>query len=355
MNYIKWAEPDIGEEEMESVVTSLKSRWVGSNGPMVRQFEHDFAVKVGARYAIAVSNGTCALLAALFAFRARKENIRVGVPTFTFIASANTSWEVGRDIRLIDCNKRTWNIEKDLIPSDINVLMTVDVGGLPCDYNSLKDLGVPIIADSAESIGAQYKGSLIGTQADVHCFSLHRAKIITTGEGGMITTDDEELYDEMRAWVNHGYEPARKKWEYKHSTRALNFRMTELEAAVGIAQLKKLDRYVDERRKKATVYKGIIGEMAEYQEEPEDYLHPYFFFGMLINKDPDWFCMEMLDRQIEVKTWTPVHRQKPYSQMGNNLPNADWVASKVVLLPIHNRLGEKDVEYVAETAKRLLK
>jgi len=354
MKYIKWAEPDIGDEEIESVVTSLKS-WVGSNGPMVKQFEKDFAKKVGARYAIAVNNGTSALLAALFAFRSRMGSIKVGVPTFSFIASANTSWEVGGDIRLIDCNKKTWNIENALVPADIDLLMTVDVGGLPCDYDSFKDLGVPIIADSAESAGAWYKRRLIGSQADVHCFSLHRAKIITTGEGGMITTNDEELYELMRAWVNHGYDPTRRKWEYKHIMRALNFRMTELEAAIGIVQLKKLGRYVSERQRKASIYRDIIGELVEYQEEPRDCVHPYFFFGILIKKDTDRFCEEMLSKQIEVKTWAATHKQKPYLHLGKNLPNADWVSSKIVLLPIHNRLSEKDTEYVAETARRLLK
>jgi len=354
MKYIKWDEPDIGNEEIESVVTSLESGYVGSNGPMVRQFEQDFAKKVGTRYAIAVNNGTSALLTALLAFRSRMGSIRVGVPTFGFIASANTASEVGSAVRLIDCNKKTWNIENDLVPADINLLMTVDVGGLPCDYDSLKALGVPTIADSAESVGALYKGKVIGTQADVHCFSFQTSKIITTGEGGMVTTNDEELYELMRAWVNHGYDPDKKQWEYKHTMRALNFRMTELEASVGIVQLKKLDRYVNERRKKASIYRDIIAELVEYQEEPKDCVHPYFFFGILIKKDQDRFCEAMYRMGIEVKTWAPAHRQKPYRHSGENFPNADWISSKIVLLPIHNRLSEEDAQYIAETARALL-
>ncbi len=354
MKHIRWDEPDIGDEEIESVVASLKSRWVGSNGPMVGQFEADFAGRVGARYAIAVNNGTSALLAALYALRTRMGKITVGVPTFTFIASANTALEVAGDIRLIDCRKETWNIEKDLVPRDIDALMAVDVGGLPCDYDSLKELGVPVIADSAESAGAHYRGKPVGSQADVHCFSFHRAKIMTTGEGGMITTDDGELYELMRAWANHGYDPSREKWQYRHTMIALNFRMTELEAAIGVAQLKKLDRYVAERRRKAAVYREIIGGRADYQEEAEGCWHPYFFFGALIRKDPDWFCREMQKMGIEVKTWSPVHRQKPYIHLGSNLGNADWVSARVVLLPIHNRLTEEDVAYVAEAARGLL-
>lgn len=353
VKHYNWDEPDIGEEEIQSVLTSLKSRWVGSNGPMVRQFEQDFANKVGAKYAIAVNNGTSALLAALYAFKVKMGSLRVGVPTFTFIASANTAAEAGRSIKLIDCNKKTWNIEKGLIPPDINLLMTVDVGGLPCDYDSLKQLGIPIVADSAESAGALYKRKLIGTQADVHCFSLHRAKIITSGEGGVVTTDNSELYELMRSIANHGYAPERKPWEYKHTIRAFNFRMTELEAAVGIVQLKKLERYVRERRKKASIYRQIIGNLAEYQDEPDNSVHPYFFFGIIINKNQDWFCEEMGKAGIVVKTWTPVHLQKPYLQ-NKKLRNAEWISDKIVLLPIHNRLSEDDTAYIAETARRLL-
>lgn len=353
MKKILWDEPDIGDEEIASVMSTLKTRWVGSNGPMVKQFEQEFAQKVGAKYAIAVNNGTSALMTALLAYKVKMGKLTVGVPTFTFIASANISMEVAGDIRLIDCSKKTWNIEKGFIPKDINILMPVDVGGLPCEYDPLKELGIPIVADSAESMGGIYKGKLIGTQADVHCFSLHRAKIITCGEGGMITTNNEELANLMRSLANHGYDATRLPWEYKHNIRAYNFRMTELEAAVGLAQLKKLERYVNERRKKAKIYREIICELAEYQEEPPDCVNPYFFLGILIKKDQRWFCEEMEKLGITVKTWTPVHQQVPYKQFGK-LPNADWIAKKVILLPIHNRLSEEDTTFIAETTRRLL-
>ncbi|MFC1589928.1 DegT/DnrJ/EryC1/StrS family aminotransferase [Candidatus Omnitrophota bacterium] len=355
MKYIKWDQSDIGNEEIESVVGSLRSGYVGSNGPMVKQFEQEFASEVGAEYAIAVCNGTAALLTALYAFRSRIGGLKVGVPTFSFIASANTAAEAGDAIKLIDCSMKTWNIERALIPSGINLLMSADIGGLPCDYNALKSSEIPIIADSAESIGAMYRKKPIGSQADVHCFSFHRAKIITTGEGGMVTTNDKELYELMRSLVNHGYDPIRKKWEYKHKMRAFNFRMTEVEAAIGTIQLKKLKKYVDERRKRARIYRDIIGELAEYQDEPKDRVHPYFFFGMLIKKDRDTFCDEMDKKGIEVKTWTPAHKQKPYMNTGESFSNADRVGGSIVLLPMHNKLTGEEAEYIAETARKLLK
>lgn len=354
MKHIRWAEPNIGDEESAAVAASIESGWVGSNGPMVRQFENAFAEKVGACYAIAVNNGTSALLAALLAFKHKWGIFNVAVPTFTFIASANTVSMVG-NIDLIDCDMKTWNIKKDYVPPGYSdLLMTVDVGGLPCDYDSLRDLGTPTIADSAESLGAKYKGKPIGTQADVHCFSFHTAKIITTGEGGMITTDDWNLFTTMRSIVNHGYAFDKKTWEYKHAIEALNFRMTDLEAAVGLVQLKKLDKYVEERRKKAAIYREILGNSVQYQQEPENCFHPYFFFGILIDIDTNIFCEQMLSSGIETKTWTAVHRQRPYAHLRGHWPNADLISKRIVLLPIHNRLGEEDVAHVAKTAKGIL-
>jgi len=351
MSKIKWDEADISEEEERAVRDTVRSGYVGGNGPQVKEFEKKFAAKVQAKYAIATNNGTSALLCALQALK-RNQEIRVGVPTFTFIASVNTSAKEAKAIHLLDCDLRTWNIRKAFCHGLFNILMAVDVGGLPCPYNELGELGHPIIADSAESVGAYYQGKPIGSQGDIHCFSFHRAKIITTGEGGMITTSHKALYEYMYQLTNHGYDPKRKPWEYKHSERAFNYRMMELQAAIGLVQLKKLDRYVKERQEKAKIYKDIIGCKAGYQFTPKDCLHPYFFFGMLIDSQEE-FCKKMYSKGIEVKTWTPVHKQPIYSTK-RSYPNADYIAERIVLLPIHNKLNEEDVKYIAEQARSLL-
>ncbi len=240
----------------------------------------------------------------------------------------------------------------DRVPDDIDVLMAVDVGGLACDYDTLKELGLPIVADSAESAGATYQGQPVGAQADVHCFSLHRAKIIAAGEGGMVTTDDTELYGLMRRIANHGYAEDKGPWGYRHDIRGFNFRMTELEAAVALAQLSKLDRYVYERRRKAAIYREALGDVCRFQSDDEG--HPYFFFGALIEGDPDWLCAEMDRRGIDVKTWTAVHKQPLYSHLPGYFPNADYISEHVVLLPIGNTLDERDARYVAGVARELL-
>jgi len=352
---IRWDESDIGRDERKLVLDVLDSGYVGSNGPYVRRFEAEFAEKMGVKHAIAVNNGTSALLCALYAFRDEMKDPRVAVASFTFIASVNTASEVFRRVVLTDCDRGTWNVERELIPAKTNLILPVDVGGLPVDYDLLKEIGVPILADSAESAGGKYKGKPVGSQADVHTFSFHRAKIITTGEGGMVTTNRDDLHERMRAIGNHGYDARRKPWQYKHSRRAFNFRMTEIQAAIGVAQLHKLDRYVEERRKKARMYREIIGDRVVYQEEPRGSFHPYFFFGVMVPRDLGTFCRQMQESDIQVKTWTPAHIQEPYKSPKLRLPNSEYVSRHLVLLPIHNRLSYEQVERVAGETKRILR
>ncbi|MEM3714987.1 MAG: DegT/DnrJ/EryC1/StrS family aminotransferase [Nitrososphaeria archaeon] len=345
---IAWDIPDISDEEIKAVTNSISSRWVGSNGELVRRFEKDLSHKLNVKYTIAVNNGTSALLCALLAMKEINPSLIIGVPTFTFIATANTASFIGDEVKFIDCSRETWNISAENIPRDINLIIPVDVGGLPVDYDSIKDFNIPIISDSAESMGSKYKGKLIGSQADIHVFSFHRAKIVTTGEGGAITTNNKELYEIMWSICNHGYDPSKKPWQYRHIRLGFNFRMTELEAAVGIEQLKKLEKYVKERNEKAEIYKDIIGDKVDYQQVPKNCVHNYFFFGIVLKEmDVDEFCLEMWKRNIEVKSWTPCHLQK-HMLTSDKFENAEWLARRVALLPIHNKLKEEDVKKVAE-------
>jgi len=351
----KWDLPDIGEEEIRAVTEAIRNGYIKGSGSLVKEFENRFARKLRVKYALATSNGTTALLCALQAWRYRLNKLKIGVPTLTFIATANTADEIGKRIRLLDCDSKTWNITRKKIPDGINLLMPVDVGGLSCDYDDLRRKGIHMIADSAESCGGKYKGKYIGSQAEIHTFSFHRAKIITTGEGGMVTTNRRDLYDLMKKLINHGYSNFKTPWEYRHNFKAFNYRMMDLQAAIGIEQLKKLDRYVMERREKARIYKDILGNLVEYQEEPRNCYHPYFFFGILVKNGKNLFCKEMLGKGIETKTWTPVHRQLIYADLDTGFPIADGISSRLVLLPIGNKLGPEDIKEIGETARKLLR
>lgn len=360
--FIPWACPDIGEEEIQAVAEAVKSTWIGGNGPLTREFEQKIREKLNVNHAIAVSNGTSALMCALQAFLQKLgKNLAVGIPTFTFVATANAAFAVCGTPILFDLDVKTWNIDKCTIIKNrenhkiLDLVMPVDVCGNPVNYDELKKLGLPIIADSAEAMGACYKGNPVGNQADVHCFSLHSAKIITTGEGGLITTNDAELYELMCSLVNQGYGGKKEPWEYIHQNIGFNYRMTEMQSALGLVQLRKLDRYVKGRREKAKIYMDILGEKVGYQTPIRYSKHPYFIFAILV-KNQIKFCKEMYKSGVQVKvTWLPVHKQPFYKGLykGESFPEAEWIAGNVVSLPIWNGLNEEKIKYIAETARKV--
>ena len=349
---VSWSKPDFTEEEISAGIDSLRN-YIGANGPNVELFEKELAQVVGSKYAIGVNNGTSALLVTLMCMREKykkKEKFCVGVPSFTFIASANSSKEIFGDVKLLDCDLNSWNITSDNIKEEIDLLMSVDVGGLSCDYDNLKRSNIPIIADSAESLGSEYKGKLVGTQVPFHCFSLHRAKIVSCGEGGIITTNDEELYDLARSFTNHGYSKVKKEHEYIHSNFGLNFRMNDIQAAIARVQLKKLPKYVQHRNKIAQIYKTELANLFKFQEFDEQVCrNNYFFFGVLTDKRDELLRL-LLENKIEVKTWTAVHKQTIWNT-DNNLFNASEISDKIILLPIHNTITENEVAYVIDTLK----
>ena len=254
-------------------------------------------------------------------------------------------------MKLLDCEKKTWNTGVSNI-KDLDLLMTVDVGGLPCDYSKLKNLNIPIIADSAESLGSSIDGETIGNQASMHCFSLHRAKIVSCGEGGIISTNCDDLNLAARSFLNHGYASYKKSHEYIHDRYGLNFRMADVNAAIARVQLKKLNKYVNHRNHIANIYKKELTGLVEFQQyDSNRFGHNYFFFGILV-ENRDIVLSYLLDKGIEVKTWTAVHKQPIWKQTG--LPTASNISDKVLLLPIHNTISELEVMYVIEKLKDIL-
>lgn len=362
--FIPWAMPEIREEEIEAVAESVRSTWIGGNGPLMREFADKFAKKIGVKYALPVSNGTSALICAFQALK--NQSLRglkhVGAPTFTFLATINVACYMSNMVSLLDCDKDNWNVKLPCCGkyNNYDLMMPVDVAGLPINYDIIQRVfRKPILADSAEAVGSKYKGKYVGSQATVHTFSFHSAKVITTGEGGMVTTNDESLYNVMKAITNQGYSGKKKPWEYLHPYVGFNYRMAEPQAALGLVQLKKLDRFVMERIERARIYKDIIGDLAQYQSVPKYSQHNYFIFGMLIPPDiQDEFCAKMLKNDIQVKvTWRPAHRQPCFSELFHDAKcaNADWVWKRIVSLPNWNGLSEEDTKYIAEIARRILK
>lgn len=353
---VAWSKPDFQQEELDAANESLKN-YIGGNGPNVEKLEEEFAKSVGSKYAVAVNNGTSALLVSLMCLREEMGyNKTVGVPSFTFIASANSSKQVFENVKLLECESDTWNLDPLKVSQDIDLIMAVDVGGLSCDYARLAELNLPIIGDSAESLGSTIDGKVVGTQADLHCFSLHRAKIVSCGEGGMITTNSQKYADLARSLVNHGYCKEKKGHEYCHDNFGLNFRLSDVHAAIARVQLRKLDQYVEHRNKIANIYKSELGDLVQFQEFDDRFMSNYFFFGAMV-KNRDDVLSKLMSKDIEVKTWTAVHKQSIWhSATGplKNLPKSDKISDEIILLPIHNTITEGEVEYVISNLRKIL-
>lgn len=352
---VNWSSSALGQEEFSAAYNSMYQH-VGAGGPQVEQLEIEFAKEVEATHAIATCNGTAALTVMLMCMREQiGDDITVGVPTFTFAATANAAANVfdQENIKLLDCNRDTWNLD-DYYDADIDLLVSVDVGGLSCDYNMLKKLYTHIIADSAESLGSTHNGDPVGTQVLMHCFSMHSAKIISCGEGGMITTNDNKLAKMARSFVNHGYAEDKMSYEYKHDKLGLNFRMTDVHASMARIQLGKLEKFIRHRNEIADFYKSEIGHLVKVQEW--DRVHErsnYFFYGILCD-NRNKVIAHMADRGVRCKTWTAVHQQPAWDWQQTSCPVATKIANSIVLLPIHNMLTEAEMQYVVDMIKQVL-
>jgi perosamine synthetase len=348
---VNWAEPDMGEEEAEAAKEAVASNFIGGNGPRVKEFEKKFADKVGAKYAVAVTNGTAALILAMQALREQGLKLSFLVPTLTFYATGATAKEMGK-LYFSDCNRETWNMDK-VSENTANILVPVDVCGLPVDYDILKKSNKVILADSAESIGSLYKQKAIGSQATIHTFSLHASKVITTGEGGMVCTNSEELNTLLRAISNQGYENP-PKYVYEHRHLGFNYRMSEVHAAIGLVQLGKLDKYVKARREKAAVYRDILGDLVGYQVIPKYATPNFFLFCILVDNNYN-LCRDLEYNGINTKCmWTPLHQQQPLWSNAS-FPHAEYISKHALYLPIGNRLNEEDIKEIAHITRGLIK
>ena len=347
MKSINWDDQDIGSEEINAALKSL-SQGVGAKGENLELLEKEFQQRLDCKHAILVSNCTTALMTSLLALKEVYPEIKkIAVPSFTFIASTNAAKFVLDDVELVDCDLDNWNIRAEDVPKDVDVVMLVDVGGVPCDYDEFKKLGVHLIADSAESLGSTYKDQQIGTQVDIHCFSFQRSKIITSGEGGLITTNNDQLAEICRSIINHGYSTSKKSYEYIHNRFGFNFRMCDIEAAILREQLKKLDSYVERRNQVAQRYTKSLSSKFKVQIVPNYCRSNYFFYGIMVDpKIRNKMSEYLIENGIVIKCWTAVHQQELWKTSG--LPNATLISDSIILLPIHNKIADDEVNYIIQ-------
>jgi perosamine synthetase len=353
------AKPLIGEEEKRAVLAVLDSGMI-AQGPQVKAFEGAFAEMCGVKYAIATTSGTTALHVALLA-HGIGEGDEVITSPFTFIASANSILYTGARPVFVDIDPATFNINPDLIEAAITTrtkaILPVHLFGLSSDMDAIIAIaerhGLAIIEDACQSHGALYKGQRTGSFG-TGTFSLYPTKNITSAEGGMITTNDVNIDEESRVIRQHGM-----RRRYYHEELGFNFRMTDLHAAVGLAQLGKLEKFNHSRRENAKFFnerlEGVITPC-----EPAGYLHVYHQYTIRV---PDGKRDELRDHLriqgvgSEIYYPVPVHKQDFYTKkLGYNqsLPESERAASEVLSLPVHPALSQDDLETIVTAVNEFM-
>lgn len=343
--------PLMDEEEKRAVCEVLESRWL-AQGPRVAAFEKAFAEFCGTQYAIATSSGTTALQTAVLALGVGRGDEVITTP-FTFIASANAVLFAGAKPVFVDIDERTYNMNPDLIEAAITprtkAILPVHLFGHPCDIEAIMEIaarhGLAVIEDACQAHGATVRGRKVGTFG-VGCFSFYPTKNITTAEGGIITTNDAELTDRAQLLRNHG-----QRERYYHETIGYNFRMTEIQAAIGSVQLHKIEQFTATRRANAAyLTPRLEGVIVPY--EVPGCRHVYHQYVIRVPQGRDELAEHL--RRCGIATGIyyplPVHKQVAYQRLGyaDHLPVAEKVSREVLSLPIHPALTREDLERIVE-------
>ncbi len=370
MGFIPVNEPLLNGNEKKYLCECIDTGWISSEGPFVKEFEEKMAAIVNRRFGIAVTNGTAALEVAVQALNLH-EGDEVIMPTFTIISCAEAVVRVGAKPVLVDCDAQTFNmcaedVEKKITPRT-KAIMIVHLYGLPVDLDPILDVAkkhdLKVIEDAAEMHGQTYKGRPCGSFGDISIFSFYPNKHITTGEGGMVLTDDEALYERCKKIRNLCFEPDRR---YQHHELSGNYRFTNLQAAVGLAQLEKLDEFVEKKRYIGKYYterlqnvKGISLPIAktEYAE------NIYWVYGIVLGDDIPFDNVEMQKRLKEKGIgsrtffWC-MHEQPVLKDMGlfkgESYKHAERLARRGLYIPSGLALTDEQMKVVADSVVEIM-
>jgi len=361
--FIPVAVPHFAGNEKKYVDDCMDTTWISSAGKYVNQFEEKYAEFMGMKQAISCSNGTVALHVPLIALGLKPDD-EVLVPSLTYIATANAVRYCGATPVFVDCLPDTWNIDPEDIKRKITPrtkgIIPVHLYGNPCDMEAImliaKAHDLFVLEDAAECHGASFKGQKAGTFGDVATFSFFGNKIITTGEGGMIVTDNEELAKQMRILKGQGQDPERRYWFIEVG---YNYRMTNIEAAIGLAQLEQIDLHISNRRKVAEWYQEELKDMGNYvrfQKVTEGAESVWWMFSVLLKENTrisrDTLMGKLKDDGIETRPlFYPMHQMPVYEDKDAKCPISENVAANGLNLPTHALLSREDVRFICDKIK----
>ena len=369
-DFIPVNEPLLTGNEKKYLNECIDTGWISSEGPFVKKFEDAFSEKVDRKYGIAVANGTAALDIAVEALGI-SEGDEVILPTFTIISCIHQIIRSGATPVLVDSDPITWNMDVSQIEEKITektkAIMVVHIYGLPVDVDPVLELAkkynLKIIEDAAEMIGQTYKDNPCGSFGDISTFSFYPNKHITTGEGGMIVTDDEDLAEKCRSLRNLCF---KKEQRFVHDELGWNYRMTNLQAALGLAQLEQLDKFVEKKRTMGRMYSRLLKDVDDLQLplQKTDYAENiYWVYGIVLKDDIPFDAKEAMDKfkkhGVDTRPFFwPMHKQPVLQKMGlfkgEEYPVAEKIARKGFYIPSGLKLTKKQMEIVAETLKGIL-
>lgn len=363
-------EPLLDGNEKKYLTECIDTGWISSEGPFVKQFEEQFAARVGRRYGIAVSNGSVAIELAIAALKIAPGD-EVILPTFTIISCAAAIVRAGAVPVVVDCDPVTWNLDVHQLEAKITprtkAILVVHIYGLPTDLDPVIALanqyGLQIIEDAAEMHGQTYRDEPCGSFGAMSTFSFYPNKHITTGEGGMVVTDDPKLAERCRSLRNLCFQPQQR---FLHEELGWNFRMTNLQAALGVAQLERLDEFVARKRHMGKQYTEQLAEISQLQLPllQTDYAsNIYWVYGVVLKDEVPFDAKAAMDylRQFKIGSrpffWC-MHEQPVLKKMGlfhdESCPVAEKIARRGFYIPSGLALKDEQIDYVAQIVSRMV-
>lgn len=359
-------EPSLMGKELDYVTDCIESNWISSQGKYVLKFQEAFASYHNIEYALTTSNGTAALHLAMKALGIGPGD-EVILPDLTFGACANSVIHCGAHPVFVDVDPRYWNIDPNLLEGAVNsrtkAVMPVHLYGHPCDMAPILEIGrkhdLFVIEDCAEALGARYSGSMVGTMGDVGCFSFFSNKIITTGEGGMVITRNRALKEKMELFRDHGMRKERRYW---HEVAGFNFRMTNLQAAVGLAQIEIIDKLLEKRGQVAAQYSERLKDIpgVSWPGEMDWAQSVCWLYSILVDEkiagiSREKLMMELKREGIETRPlFYPLHIQPPFYDHSRRFPVSVMLSSKGLSLPSGHKISDREIELVCSVIRKAI-
>jgi dTDP-4-amino-4,6-dideoxygalactose transaminase len=371
---IPLSRPFFDKEEFEEIKKVLESRWVAGQGPKNKELEKEFAEYMGVKHSIGVNNCTAALHLALFALGIGKGD-EVIVPDFTFPATAHAVLYVGATPVFVDIDAKTFNIDPKLIEEKITektkAILPVHVFGQCADMDPILEIAkkhnLKVIEDAACAVGNKYKGRFAGTMGDIGCFSFHARKNITSGEGGIITTNDDKIADIIRSLSCFGMASAfsrEKEFHIPEFTKlGFNYKLSDIAAAIVLVQLKRSEEFIKKRNTLADYYNEKLKDIESIQVPFVDEFnkHVYQTYNVLLEKkiNRDNVIMKLREKGVQVQIGTyALHKQPVYKDSvqcdENDFPNTKFVFEQSLALPMYHELTFKDIDYIVSALREVL-